>query len=245
MADAEPEPESPNDDATGPTRQQLEKFRRDLAEFVRLETLLAATSRAPRLRRAGADALGVLAVVVALVAVFALVNVAILLAIATVLPAWAAALILAGAWLCVAGIKGAYLARRGAPVLAALRGDGSGAPTALITARDAAWQDLREDLESLGPPLADQAVAVAVPLAVRLATRMAAAAAGGAVEGVVVEVEDVGRDLVEESEEVVEELAEDVPGASIANTVWSLALLPGRTGVRMVATVLKRPPPGD
>jgi len=59
------------------------------------------------------------------------------------------------------------------------------------------------------------------------------------------EVEDVGQEVVEESEEVIEELAEAVPGTNIANTVWDLALLPGRTGVRMVTTVLKRPPPGD
>ena len=63
------------------------------------------------------------------------------------------------------------------------------------------------------------------------------------VEDVVDEVEDVGRQLIDESEVIVEELADDVPGASIVNTVWDLALLPGRTGLRMVTTVLKRPPP--
>ena len=83
------------------------------------------------------------------------------------------------------------------------------------------------------------------PIAAQLATRIATAAAGDVVEEVVDDAEGIGRELIDESEEIVEDLAEDVPGAGIANTVWDLALRPGRTGVRMVTTVLKRPPSDD
>ncbi len=229
MADAESDPAAP--DATAePNREQLSKLRFDLTEFVRCEVELAADARTPQLRRAGVDLLNGLVAGVALGAAVVLANVAMLLALALVLPAWAAALVLAGVWLAVAAVTGVVVWRRAGPAIAARRGRARPSPQELRLARDAAWHAVQEDLERLAPPIADR-------FAARVATHMAADAAEAVVGEVVDEAESIGR----ESEEIVEELAEEVPGAGIASTVWDLALLPGRTGVRMVTTVLKRP----
>jgi hypothetical protein len=242
VADAEPEPTSPDDETAGPRREDLEKLRRDLAEFVRLEVQIAAAAREPQLRRAGVDALGGLAAAVALVAAFVLVNVAALLAIATVLPGWAAALILAAGWIIVALVAGTLVASHARPLLARLRGDGPRSPEELQAARDRAWQDVQADIAVVAPPLTERAIAIAAPIAARVAMSMATDLAVDVAEDMAGEVEDVGRELVEESEEIVEDLAEEIPGGTTASTVWDLALLPGRTGIRMVTTVLKRPP---
>jgi len=240
-----PEPASPQDEPKGPTRDQLEEFRRDLAECVRLETQFAAASRGPQVRRAAGDALGVLAIALSILTALVLVNVAILLTLAIALPGWAAALILAAAWIVVALLTMAVVARHGAPFGGLIRRARPGSADELRAARDQAWQTLQHDLERLAPPLTERVIDVAAPIAARVATRMATDTAGDLVEDAVDEAEDVGRELVQESEEAVEKLAEEVPGASIANTVWDLALLPGRTGVRIVSTVLKRPPSRD
>ena len=244
MADAESEPASP-DGTAGPNREQLDKLRHDLAAFVRCEVQVVADARAPRLRRAGVDLLKGLVAAVALGTAVVLVNVAILLALALVLPAWAAALILAGVWLAVAAVTGAVVWGRAAPVIAARRGDAGPSAQELRTARDAAWRAVQEDLALLAPPVADRVAELVAPLAARVAMQMAADAAEGAVGEVVDEAESIGREVAHESEEIVEELADEVPGASVASTVWDLALLPGRTGVRMVTTVLKRPSSGE
>ena len=245
MNDTAPEPASPPDDTNEPTRDELAAFRRDLTECVRLEARLAAASHGPQLRRVGVDALGTLAVGLALIAAVALINVAILLALAIALPAWAAALILAAAWIVVAAVTAAVIAGHGASLGRLLRRGRSTSTDELHAARDRAWQAVQRDLERLAPPLTDRVIDVAVPIAARVAAQMEEDAAGDVVEDVVDDAEDVGRALIKESEEVVEELAEDVPGARIVNTVWDLALLPGRAGIRVVATVLKRPPSGD
>ena len=245
MADAEPDDQGGESESTGPQPDELEKFRRHLAEFVRVEVQVEAAARAPELRRTATAALGGLACALALGATLVFINVAVLLALATLVPGWAAALILAGAWLVVAGIAAAIAATQAAPLLARVRGDESGSPERLQAARDRAWQDLQADIAALTPPLAERAIAIIAPIAARVAARMAIEMASDLADDVTDEVEDVGHEMVEESEEMIEDLAEAVPAASIANAVRDLALLPGRTGVRMVTTVLKRPPPGD
>jgi len=245
VANAEPEDHGGEGESTGPQPDELEKFRRHLAEFVRVEVQVEAAARAPELRRTATAALGGLACALALGATLVFINVAVLLALATLVPGWAAALILAGAWLVVAGIAAAIAATQAAPLLARVRGDESGSPERLQAARDRAWQDLQADIAALTPPLAERAIAIIAPIAARVAARMAIEMASDLADDVTDEVEDVGHEMVEESEEMIEDLAEAVPGASIANAVRDLALLPGRTGVRMVTTVLKRPPPGD
>jgi hypothetical protein len=60
-----------------------------------------------------------------------------------------------------------------------------------------------------------------------------------AVGGVV----DVGGDLIEASDDVVEGIAEDLPGGGVVNQMWDVVLMPGRFGVKVATTVLKRGEP--
>jgi hypothetical protein len=244
VSDTAPDTASARDAGTEPTRAQLAEFRLHLADCVRLEAQLAAASRGPQLRRGGVQALGAVAIGLALTTAFVLINLAILLALALAVPAWTAALILAAAWIAVALVTAAIVARHGSPLGGVLRRRPAESADELRAARNLAWQTLQRDLERMVPPLTDRAIDLAIPIAAELATRIATAA-GDVVEDVVDDAEGIGRELIDESEEIVEDLAEEVPGAGIVNTVWDLALLPGRTGVRMVTTVLKRPPSDD
>lgn len=243
MAESAP-PASHGDDRAQWRRQHLEKLRHDLAAFIGLEVRFEAAARRPQLRQIGASALGAGVAAVAVVTAFALVNVAAVLAIATVLPAWSAALILAGAWIIAACVAAAVLTTHGTPLRNRVPGGPSLSPQALQAARDEAWRAVQADLAELAPPLAERAVEVATPFAIKVAEQVNLASAGAVVEGVAGEAEAIEREVVEESEELVEAIAKEVPGAGIAGTVWDLALLPGRTGVRMVSTVFKRPPNG-
>lgn len=244
MAESAP-PVSHGDDRAQWRRQHLEKLRHDLAAFIGLEVRLEAAARRPQLRQIGASALGAGVAAVAVVTAFALVNVAAVLAIATLLPAWSAALILAGAWVIAACVAAAVLSTRTASLRTGLPGGPAPSPEALRAARDEAWRAVQSDLAELAPPLAERAVEVATPIAIKVAKQVNLASAGGIVEGVAGEAEAVEREVVEESEELFEAVAKEVPGAGIAGTVLDLALLPGRTGVRMVSTVFRRPPTGQ
>jgi hypothetical protein len=65
--------------------------------------------------------------------------------------------------------------------------------------------------------------------------------ATGAVSGVV----DVGDDLIEASDDIVEAIAEDLPGGGVVNQMWDVVLMPGRFGLRVATTVLKRGEPTE
>ena len=64
---------------------------------------------------------------------------------------------------------------------------------------------------------------------------MATGMAGGVV--------DAGGDILEASDDMVEALAEDLPGGGVVNQVWDVVLMPGRYGLRVATTVLKRGEP--
>jgi hypothetical protein len=51
---------------------------------------------------------------------------------------------------------------------------------------------------------------------------------------------DAGGDLIEGADDLVEALAEDVPGGSAVNQIWDVVLMPGRFGLRVATTVLRR-----
>jgi hypothetical protein len=53
----------------------------------------------------------------------------------------------------------------------------------------------------------------------------------------------MGGDLLEASDDMVEAIAEDLPGGGVVNQMWDVALMPGRMGVRVATTVLKRGQP--
>src|SRR5271166_4995229 len=54
-----------------------------------------------------------------------------------------------------------------------------------------------------------------------------------------------GDTVLETSNEIVEEFAEDVPGGGVVNQVWDVALVPGRLGIRVATTALRRGRPAD
>ena len=51
---------------------------------------------------------------------------------------------------------------------------------------------------------------------------------------------ETGDDLLDSSEEIVEKLAEDLPAGGVVSQAWSVALKPGRFGIKMATTGLSR-----
>ena len=80
---------------------------------------------------------------------------------------------------------------------------------------------MRDTLERLSPVVTREIALAAVPNV-----------AGGMV--------DAGGDLIEGADEIVEALTEGVPGGSVVNQMWDVVLMPGRLGVRVATTVLRR-----
>ena len=86
----------------------------------------------------------------------------------------------------------------------------------------------RSTLERLGPAIAIEIAVAAVP--------KAGDVAGGVASGVV----GLGDSALEASDETVEVIAEQLPGGGVAAQVWDVALMPGRLGIRVATTVLRR-----
>jgi len=227
-------------------REQLERLRADLAVLASCEAQLAAGRHQTQLRLRAIDIGGALVVALALLTAFGLANAAAVYALATVLPSWAAALVLAGAWVLVGALVALALHQwaergKGWAWWRMLTGGAPGARALLEERRARAAEDVRASLEALAPPLSKEVAKAAVPVASavasEMATEMAAEVAGGAL--------DAGSDLIEGSDEFVESITEELPGGGIVNQVWDVVLTPGRWGVRVATTVLKRPPPGE
>ena len=221
-------------------RELLERLRAEMAALASAEAQLGVSRHRTQLRRRAVDAGGALAVAVALLTAFGVANAAAVYGLSTALPAWAAALAVAGAWLLIALLLAVALrvrADRGVgwawwrPLTGGLAGDRE----RLEEERDRARRDVLATLEELVPELTERAAAAAVPVAVSVAGGMAAGAAGGVV--------DAGSDLIEGSDELVESITVEMPGGGMVNQVWDVVLMPGRWGVKVVTTVLKRPPP--
>jgi len=97
----------------------------------------------------------------------------------------------------------------------------------LEQARADAEQAVLDTLEQLAPAITVEIATAAV------------ANAGDMAEGML----DVGGDLLETSDEIVEAIAEDLPGGGVVNQMWDVVLMPGRYGLKVVTTVLKRDEP--
>jgi hypothetical protein len=187
-------------------------------------------------------------VALVLLTAFGLANAAAVLGLASAMPAWAAALALAGAWIVVAALLALALKLR------ADRGVGWAWWRPLTGARADAVEDLereavraegevRESVAELAPRLSEAAVVAALPVAMSIAGAMAAEAAAAAAD-MAGDAAEAGSDLIEGSDELVESITVEMPGGSLVNQVWDVVLLPGRWGVKVVTTVLRRPPPG-
>jgi hypothetical protein len=170
------------------------------------------------------------------------------LAVSSVLSPWAAALTLAAAWVAVAAlfVVAVWICGehgQGLRWWRALTGGADEGSKQLRAARDLAEQAVRETFERLAPELSKETVVAVVPLASAVAAEVAGDVAAEVEGDGAGEVVDVGRDLLEGSEDLVERMVEDVPGGGIIDQVWNVVLMPRRAGIRIVTTVLRRPPP--
>ena len=189
----------------------LGQLGRDLAALGFYESRLTAARHEAELRRAGRDVVAAVVVVAALLTAFVLANTAAVLGLATVMDAWLAALVLAAAWTAVGVVLALVLLRRA-------RRAGGG--ESVQESRDRAAEAVRADLEQLAPAVTKEIALAAVPMA----------------DGIV----DVGEELIEGADDLVESMVEELPGGGVVNQVWDVVLAPGRFGIRIATTVLKR-----
>jgi len=211
------------DDAARTVTELLERLGRDLAQLVVCEAQLEAARNMPEVKRAARVGAGSTVAAAAVTAAFVFLNVAAYEGLLTVWSAWVAALVLAGAWIAVGAVLAAGLFSRVRRwrfwrVFAAPPAE---AIADLEKARDQAGDAVRETLTELGPAISIEVATAAIP------------AAGNLAEG-----------MMDASEEVVEAIAENLPAGSAVNQIWDVALMPGRLGLRVATTVLRREP-GD
>jgi len=195
----------------------LEQLARDVSVLSAAEVRLPALRHDPEVRRAARGVATAVIAAVALATAFALLNVTVVIGLASVMPAWAAALVLAGAWALVGGVLAAML-------LARTRHLHGGTIPEAERSRDEALLAVRDTLGRLGPALAGEIANAVVPLAGEVAD----------------DIVDAADDFIDGVDDAVESLVEDVPGGGVVNLVWDVVLLPGRVGVRVATTVLRR-----
>jgi hypothetical protein len=225
--------EKPED--TRSVTELLEQFGRDLSDLGISEAQLEAARNLPDVRQAAREIVGALVVVVAGLTAFAFANVAAVEALSRALATWLAALVLAAVWIAVGGVLLFGFMGRARRWLfwIVLKAPPSEALEELERERDAAVNAARTTLEHLGPALAIQVAVAAVP--------KAGDVAGDVASGVV----EVGDSLLDATDGTVAAVAEQIPGGGVVNQVWAVALIPGRFGVRVATTVLRRSRPPE
>ena len=207
---------------------------RDVSVLAFCEAQLAASRNMPEVRRAARDLAAAFVAGIAFLTAFVFANVAGMLALTTVLAPWLAALVLALAWLAVgAAVAVALMVRAGRVTGWKWWRLFTAGPEESLKDLEAATADAEEaalaTLERLAPAITIEIAAAVMPVAT------------GAVSGVV----DVGDDLIEASDDIVEAIAEDLPGGGVVNQMWDVVLMPGRFGLRVATTVLKRGEPTE
>ena len=229
----EEEAEEPEDARS--VTELFEQLGRELSELGMAEAQLEAAPNMPEVRRLARDIVGALVAVVATLTAFAFVNVAAVDGLSRVLATWLAALVLAAVWIAVGGVLLFGLMGRARRWLLWIVGKAppKKALDELEAERDAAGRDARGTLERLGPALAIQIALAAVPKAGEVA--------GDVASGVV----EAGDSVLDASDEIIGEFTEQIPGGGAVNQVWAVALTPGRLGIRVATTVLRRGRPAD
>ncbi|HYB25004.1 MAG TPA: phage holin family protein [Solirubrobacteraceae bacterium] len=239
----EDEPERPEEEAEEPEEEAeepedarsvtelLEQLSRELSDLVMSEARLEAARNMPEVRRSARDIAGALVVAVAALAAFAFLNVAAVDGLSHVLPSWLAALVLAAFWTAVGGVLLFGLMGRARRWLLwiVLREPPTKALDELEQERDSAIDAARRTLEQLGPAIAIQIAVAAVPKA------------GEVASGVV----GASDSVLDATDEIVEEFTAEIPGGGAVNQVWGVVLMPGRLGIRVASTVLRRGRPAD
>ena len=225
---SEGEPEKPDEKSPSLT-ELLAELGRDLSVLASCEVQLAISRNLPEVRRAARDIAAAVFVAVAFATAFVFVNVAALYGFSRAMSWWLAALVLAAIWIGVGtALLVALMVRAGQVTgwkwwrvfTAGPEESGEG----LERARAEAEQAVYDTLGRLAPVVTVEIASAALPLA------------GGMASGVV----DAGDDLLEASDDIVESIAEDLPGGSVVNQVWDVVLMPGRFGIKIATTVLKR-----
>lgn len=209
----------PEHEETRPVSELVEQLARDLAQLGLYEGQLEAARNVPDVRRGLRDGFGALVAAAAILVAFAFANVALYAGLATTLPSWQAALVVAGIWLLVGSLLVLAVARRvqRSRLWKAVATSSPEAVAQLEESRDRAAGAVRDTLERLGPAISIEIVAAAVP------------SAGGLVET-----------ALDTSDEAVEALVEELPGGGAVNQIWDVALMPGRFGLKVAATVFRR-----
>jgi len=223
------EDEEEKDDEAPSVTELLVLLGRDVSVLVVCEAQLAASRNLPEVRRAARDVAGAFAAGLAFLTAFVFANVAVLNGLTTNVPSWLAALILCVAWVALGSVL----------VLALMVRAGHVTGWRWWRVFQAGPEDSLEDLERARAE-AERAVSetlmrLAPAITVEIASA-SVAVAGDVAEDVV----GVGEDVLESSEELVEALAEDIPGGSVVSQVWGVVLIPGRFGVKVATTALKR-----
>jgi hypothetical protein len=230
--DAPPEDEAVEPSETESVTELIVQLGREVSVLVFCEAQLAASRNMPEARRAVRDIAAALVAAVAFLTAFVFANVAAMLGLTSVLSSWLAAVVLTAAWIAVGSALAVALMIRAGRVTGwkwwrVFSGGAEASLNELERARAEAERAVRETLEQLAPAMTFQIAAAAVP--------MATDAVGGVV--------DVGGDLIEASDDMVEGIAEDLPGGGVVNQMWDVVLMPGRLGVKVATTVLKRGEP--
>ncbi len=197
----------------------VEQLGRGVAALAFAEAELETARHAPAVRRGAIGGAAGLSAAVAFLAAFAFLNVATFSGLTRSLSDWASALLLAGVWLAVGCAIALVLVSqsRRARLWQVLSTRPAEALAELETARDEAAAAVRETLEDLGPAVTIEIASAAVP------------AAGDIAEG-----------MLDTADEAVEAIAERLPAGSVVNQIWDVCLIPGRFGLRVATTALKR-----
>jgi hypothetical protein len=206
-------------DSAGSVTELLEQLGRQLAALVVAEAQLETVRQMPAVRRGALGGVAALTAVAAFLAAFAFLNVAAFAGLSQSLADWLSALVLAGGWIVVGSLIAFLLFAqvRRARFWKVFSAKPAEALAELEQARDDAATAVRETLQDLGPAVTIEIASAAVP------------AAGDIAEG-----------LLDTSDEMVEAIAERLPAGSVVNQIWDVALMPGRFGIRVATTVLKR-----
>ncbi|MBV9416125.1 MAG: hypothetical protein JO363_14175 [Solirubrobacterales bacterium] len=227
--DEEPKQEEAKDEEAPSITELLVQLGRDVSVLVFLESQLAASRNLPEVRRMARDLAGTLIVVLAALTAFAFANVAALNALEHVMSTSLAALAICAVWLVIGAVATLALMIRAGHVTGwrwwrVFRAGPEESLEDLERARARAEQAVHDTLGRLAPVMTVEIASASVAVA-------------GDVAGDVIE---AGGDILESADEAVEALAEDLPAGSVVNQVWGIFLMPGRVGVKVATTVLRR-----
>ena len=227
--DEEAKDEEAKDEEAPSITELLIQLGRDVSVLVFLESQLAASRNLPEVRRTARDLAGTLIVVLAALTAFAFANVAALSALEHDMSTPLAALVLCAAWLVIGALVTLALMIRAGHVTGwrwwrVFRAGPEESLEDLERARDVAEHAVHVTIGRLAPAMTVEIASASI------------AGAGDMAGGVV----DAGGDILDSADEAVESITEDLPAGSVVNQVFGIVLMPGRLGVKVATTVLRR-----